>query len=137
MKIEKELKNKIVNLQDKLHTISEQITFERNERSSESQSPIIVELLAKQDMISNKIEELKTDLRILHLEENSQYLGCSYDIWMKEKKRTVTIVTRSEADPLKDLISLDSPLAQAIVENLHTEEFTMVTPAGELLLKFG
>ncbi|MFN7015947.1 MAG: transcription elongation factor GreA [Fimbriimonadales bacterium] len=48
------------------------------------------------------------------------------------KQRTVTIVGSFEADPLQDLISILSPLGEALLGKTAGEEVVVNTPKGEV-----
>lgn len=60
-------------------------------------------------------------------------IGCKVKVEGNGKERLFTIVGATEADPLKGLISNESPLGMALLGKRIGEKATVKTPAGEIV----
>lgn len=117
-------------LKVQINNLGTEIERERNE-SSEEDSAIRQELLDKKEILEQKIVELKNSLIALNNDEN-QLDGHekSYKIEISGITRVLEIVLPNEADPSQGKISVDSPLAKALLGRKKGETVEVQTPAG-------
>ena len=92
----------------------------------------------KQGFIEGRIRELESKLSraevidITKLTGSSVKFGCTVTICDVESEEEVTykIVGADEADIKKKLLSIDSPLAKALIGKEVGDEFKLTTPSG-------
>ncbi|MCS7273206.1 MAG: transcription elongation factor GreA [Fimbriimonadales bacterium] len=92
----------------------------------------------QQAFLEGRIRDLETVLsraRVVPRPENADqivHMGSKVTLQDLEtgKERTITIVGSFEADPLQDLISILSPLGEALLGKTAGEEVTVNTPKG-------
>jgi transcription elongation factor GreA len=124
---------KVSNLKEQLKTISEQIDLERDQ-SNEDDLSIQQELLDKKDIIEIQINELLSSLKLIHESSADEY-GKQFTIEINGIERSVTIVHPSEANPNDGKISIQSPLAQALIGKKQGDTVEVDTPAGTIVYK--
>ncbi|MDW8107966.1 MAG: transcription elongation factor GreA [Armatimonadota bacterium] len=94
----------------------------------------------QQAFLEGRIRDLETVLsraRIVPRPDNADrivHMGSKVTLQDLEtgKERTITIVGSFEADPLQDLISILSPLGEALLGKAAGEEVVVNTPKGEV-----
>lgn len=95
----------------------------------------------QQAFLEGRIKDLETVLsraKVVPRPDNAGeivHLGSKVTLRDSEKERTITIVGSFEADPLQDLISILSPLGEALLGKAAGEEVVVNTPKGEVRYK--
>lgn len=126
--VRQKILNQIQELELQLNKISEQIEVERFEES-EDDSAIKQELLDKKEFTEQQIAELQEALQTGNAGKIKGY-GDVYNIEINGAKRTLTLVHQAEADPASGKISIESPLAQALIGRKTGDQVNVETPAG-------
>jgi transcription elongation factor GreA len=117
---------KISTLKVQINDASSQIEKERAEMSEENS--VLQELTDKKEILIQQLEELQASI----IGDNNQALEKTYIIETKGRKRELTIVMPTEADPSAGLISMDSPLAKALEGKRAGEIVKVPTPDGHV-----
>ncbi|MCS6919113.1 MAG: transcription elongation factor GreA, partial [Fimbriimonadales bacterium] len=97
----------------------------------------------QQAFLEGRIKDLETVLsraKVVSRPDNAGemvHLGSKVTLHDMEtgKQRTIAIVGSFEADPLQDLISILSPLGEALLGKAAGEEVAVNTPKGEVRYK--
>lgn len=92
----------------------------------------------QQAFLEGRIKDLETVLsraKVVHRPDNAGevvHLGSKVTLHdlATNKERTITLVGSFEADPLQDLISILSPLGEAVLGKTVGEEVAVNTPKG-------
>lgn len=120
---------KIAGLKVQINDVSSQIEKERAEMSEENS--VLQELTDKKEILIQQLEELQASIIV----EESQSLEKTYTIEISGRKRELTIVMPTEADPSNGFISMDSPLAKALEGKKAGESVKVPTPDGHVVYK--
>ncbi|MEI7578775.1 MAG: GreA/GreB family elongation factor [bacterium] len=123
---------KINNLSGELTKVSDAIELDRSE-GFEDDSSVRQELLDKQDMLEQQIDDLRDSLKMIENEKAD--FGKEFILEINGSPRTIQIVHKSEADPSCGKISNESPLAQALSGKNKGEAIIVETPAGKQTYK--
>lgn len=91
-----------------------------------------------QTRLDHRIADLEKVLQMAKIVERANVSGGTADLGSKVKlldlefddELTVTLVGSFEADPAKDLISITSPLGEALVGKVADESVEVETPGG-------
>jgi len=126
-KLKQKINNQINNLKQDLLNLSNDIEIERLECTSEDNATK-QDLLDKKLILESQIADLINSLAMI--ENNTESFGQKYTLDMNGKKRQITIVHKTEADPSLGKISSESPLAQALKNNKEGNNITVTTPTG-------
>jgi len=95
----------------------------------------------EQGLNEARIRELEETLKNIQIIEEDNggkgvvNVGCTIEVKSDGDKKTYTIVGSSEADPLKGLISNESPLGQAFLDKEKGEIAIVNTPRGPVEYK--
>jgi len=130
----KAILTKIEDLKTQINNLGAEIEHERNE-SSEEDSAIKQELLDKKEIFEQQIIELKNSLLLMNSSDITQDIHITYTIEANGNKRDLSIVLPTEADPSNGMISIDSPIAKAIMGKKKGETVEVQTPAGVQVYK--
>ncbi|MBW7953202.1 GreA/GreB family elongation factor [Candidatus Dojkabacteria bacterium] len=122
--------NKINDLKAQILELGSQIEQERNENNEED-TAIRQELLDKREILEQQILELQNGLTLAsNSAELPADLGKTFTIDMNGSSRELTIVLPDEADPSTGSISIDSPIAKALLGKKQGEIASVSTPMG-------
>jgi transcription elongation factor GreA len=93
------------------------------------------EAMERKDLNENRIEELEALLSKVSIVKESQHdtvvtIGRSVEIkrTSDNSKKVITLVGSTEADPLKNKVSIESPLGKAILNSHIGDSFTLNLP---------
>ncbi len=107
-----------------------------------SENAEYIEAKEEQGFVEGQIIDLEQKLKnieIISHEKNTRTVEVGSTITVKNldanKEMTLTIVGSSEADPLKQLISNESPLGQSFIGNDVGATVTVETPGGKVQYK--
>jgi transcription elongation factor GreA len=120
--------NRLIGLKEQLDVLIGKIEIERQE-SKEDEQAVLNELLVNKGMVEDEIFELETALNLLNIEKPSVK---KYVLKKGKKEIEISIVPESFVNNQKGLISMESPLAKAIIKVKVGESFKIKTPAGEM-----
>lgn len=123
----KRIKDKINSLKSKLHDVGTQIELERRE-SKEEDNVIHHELQNKRDIIGQKIHELETLLSIKNVKNQVGSIGITFKVESNNTRRELTLVHPLEAEPNNGTISVDSPVAKALINGIKGDKVEVKTP---------
>ncbi|KXK26597.1 MAG: Transcription elongation factor GreA [candidate division WS6 bacterium OLB20] len=127
----KRIIGKIDEIKRQIVDLGTQIEQERNENSEED-SAIRQELLDKREILEQQISELQVSLALTDKAGDlPEGIGKTFTIEMGGHPRDLTVVLPDEANPSKGQISIDSPLAQALIGKAAGDTITVETPVGE------
>ncbi|KXK09580.1 MAG: GreA/GreB family elongation factor [Candidatus Dojkabacteria bacterium] len=122
--------NKINDLKAQILELGSQIEQERNENNEED-TAIRQELLDKREILEQQILELQNGLTLAsNSAELPADLGKTFTIDMNGSSRELTIVLPDEANPSMGSISIDSPIAKALLGKKQGEIASVSTPMG-------
>lgn len=118
--------SKITNIKAQIAELIDRTELERKENSGED-SILLQQLEDKKEYLIKQLDDLKTSLHVC----NTQ--GCGekiYKILLDGRKKQVSVVIPSLANPSKGHISNESPLARALLNKQKGETVQMNTPSG-------
>lgn len=136
-KIIKETEAKVVEIEEQLKQIAAELDLERKDLiSNEENLTLHNEMLDKQQYLEEQLHELKQSLvemtiQNLKKKKGTLTLGAEATINVNGKKKIYSIVSPINADPTKGLISVESPIGQALFGQKVGSKVTIKTPAGE------
>jgi len=145
-KIAKETQKKIRQIQEELKKLASEINTQRNESTQDEGLSIHNELLDKKTYLEEQLFNLEqSQLEFSNRKSSNKSkvdIGIEATIDIDGKKKNMTLVSSAQADPTKGLISLESPIGQALLGQKVGSKIKIPTPAGErifsiLSLNFG
>ena len=126
----KNFSTEVENVQLKIAQLRFEIERERAETIEET-SAILQELLDEKDILEQQLLELQTNLLLsdsFHILSDDTYRTFMLDIDGQVKK--ISIVPLAEVNPIQGKISLESPLARALVGRNENDLVEVETPSG-------
>jgi transcription elongation factor GreA len=125
------LQKKLDNLNIQLQSIAKDLQIEYKSSHNETNA-VLQSLLDKRDMIKSQIEyHIHKIYEEINSDKNHQYYGKTYRITNDGISRKITIVTDDEADPTDGKVSINSPIAQAIISMREDNIAEVHTPVGK------
>lgn len=119
--------DKIEELQQQIRDISAEIELDRKE-NGEDDASIRNDLIDRKNFLENSINELMATMN--KIDVKSDRVGQTLELSINGNSRKFTIVFAGEADISKGLLSVESPLAQAVKDSKPGDVVDVETPNG-------
>ena len=135
-KLASEIKNRIAEIKNELKDIAIKLDIERKESVQDEDNNVMTELLDKKGLLEEQLFNLEKSLSEIPKATHNHKLdlGVGAVVDFNGEKRNMTLVSSAQADPTKGLISMESPLGQALVGKKKGDKIEFSTPAGNNLL---
>jgi transcription elongation factor GreA len=130
------IKEQIAQIKNEILMVTDQIELIRQE-GDDADVSLYTELLDKSNMLREKIEQLQKNLSVYQNSTESETIdiGNTVEISMGSMKKSLTLVLPEDVDTSNGLISVDSPIGQALFQKKKGADVTVDTPNGKIEYK--
>jgi transcription elongation factor GreA len=127
------IKDQIVQIKNEILMVTDQIELIRQE-GDDADVSLYTELLDKSNMLREKIEQLQKNLSVYQNSTESETIdiGNTVEISIGNTKKSLTLVLPEDVDTSNGLISVDSPIGQALVQKKKGADVSVETPNGKI-----
>lgn len=130
------IKGQISEIKSEILTVTDQIELIRQE-GDDADVSLYMELLDRSNMLRDRIEQLQKNLSIYQNSSDSDCIdiGNTIELSVGSMKKSLTLVLPEDVDTSNGLISVDSPIGQAVFQRKSGEAIFVETPSGKVEYK--